>query len=382
MFLHHPPNDTVPTSISHRIPSPLLPEKLAGEFLPEDLVTEILLRLPVKSLLQFKRVCKSWKTLISDPQFANTHLQIKTTNHQQLVFSVLEESRILSYPLNSLCENPSTPHKPATFTGIANHDYLIIGSCNGLLCLLDSDQRVRMCNPSIRFNSEKSPQAVSFSSNIKHHGFGYDEVNNKYKVLLVLLNRNNSSQSLTKIYTFGDDSWKTIQDFPPTRIRPFRLLGKFVSGTLNWIVENENDGGVSSNQSVILSFDLEKETYSEVLLPRNAGGSVGALYVLNNCLGACYSYVAKDIQWVAWLMKDYGDVESWIKFVIIPNLKPASFVEPQFVSGNGVVLLVSRLFSQVVLYSLNSGEFYYPSLTINLGMDLHVHRESLVLPRC
>lgn len=238
-----------------------------------------------------------------------------------------------------------------------------------------------MCNPSIRFNSEKSPQAVSFSSHIEHYGFGFDEVNNKYKVLLVLLNQNNTSQSLTKIYTFGDDSWKTIQDFPPSRIRPFRLLGKFVSGTLNWIVENEKDG-VSSNQSVILSFDLEKEAYSEVLLPRNAGGSVGSLYVLNNCLGVCYSNVAQDIQWVVWLMKDYGDVESWTKFVIIPNLKPASFVEPLFVSDNGVVVLVSKLFSQLVLYSLNSGEFYYPSLTINLGIDLHVHRESLVLSPC
>ncbi|MCI38128.1 F-box protein, partial [Trifolium medium] len=44
-------------------------------------------------------------------------------------------------------------------------------------------------------------------------------------------------------------------------------LGEFVSGTLNWMVDNE---GVSSNQShVILSFDLEKETYGEVLLPQN-----------------------------------------------------------------------------------------------------------------
>ncbi|KAG4970224.1 hypothetical protein AAZX31_13G091900 [Glycine max] len=35
-------------------------------YLPEELIIEILLRLPVKSLLRFKRVCNSWLSLISD----------------------------------------------------------------------------------------------------------------------------------------------------------------------------------------------------------------------------------------------------------------------------------------------------------------------------
>ncbi|RHN66454.1 putative F-box domain-containing protein [Medicago truncatula] len=46
--------------------------------LPFDLVPEILCRLPVKSLLQFRCVCKSWKSLISDPKFAKKHLHMFT----------------------------------------------------------------------------------------------------------------------------------------------------------------------------------------------------------------------------------------------------------------------------------------------------------------
>ncbi|MED6149175.1 hypothetical protein PIB30_059924, partial [Stylosanthes scabra] len=39
----------------------------------EDLLTEILLRLPVKDLLRCKCVCQKWKSLISEPQFGYLH---------------------------------------------------------------------------------------------------------------------------------------------------------------------------------------------------------------------------------------------------------------------------------------------------------------------
>ena len=41
----------------------------------EELVIEILLRLPVKSLLRFKSVSKAWQAIISDPSFICSHLR-------------------------------------------------------------------------------------------------------------------------------------------------------------------------------------------------------------------------------------------------------------------------------------------------------------------
>ncbi|KAH6816169.1 hypothetical protein C2S51_020989 [Perilla frutescens var. frutescens] len=43
--------------------------------LPQDIIKNILSRLPVKSLVRFKGVCKQWKDTISDPKFAEIHLQ-------------------------------------------------------------------------------------------------------------------------------------------------------------------------------------------------------------------------------------------------------------------------------------------------------------------
>lgn len=41
----------------------------------DELVLEILIRLPVKSLLRFKLVSKAWRAIISDPLFIRKHLE-------------------------------------------------------------------------------------------------------------------------------------------------------------------------------------------------------------------------------------------------------------------------------------------------------------------
>ncbi|GAU49142.1 hypothetical protein TSUD_191440 [Trifolium subterraneum] len=139
-------------------------------------------------------------------------------------------------------------------------------------------------NPSIGLKSKSSPKLKpSPNWTMPYNGFGYDHVNGKYKVLAVVENVDGDfRESLTKIYTFGEDSWRTIQDLPytPTHTED---LGKYVSGTLNWV-------GTKLARYVIISFDLDKETYRDVLLPQNLGHGLcdymctPSLYVLNDCL--------------------------------------------------------------------------------------------------
>ena len=52
-------------------------EKNKCEYLPEEVISEILCRLPVKSIMQCSCVCKLWYSLIRNPNFITTHL--KTT---------------------------------------------------------------------------------------------------------------------------------------------------------------------------------------------------------------------------------------------------------------------------------------------------------------
>ncbi|XP_058741984.1 F-box/kelch-repeat protein At3g06240-like [Vicia villosa] len=51
-------------------------------FLPFELIIEILLRLPVKPLLRFRCVCKSWLSLISSNTFATSHFEHAATHRR------------------------------------------------------------------------------------------------------------------------------------------------------------------------------------------------------------------------------------------------------------------------------------------------------------
>ncbi|CAJ2637875.1 unnamed protein product [Trifolium pratense] len=169
-------------------PPPFLPEKI-----------RILLRLPVRSLLEYKCICKSWKTLISDPKFAKRQLHILMVNpsiYQHIFSSRFFDSprKIVSFPVKPLLENPI---KPIEFC--MENRFFIFGSCNELLCLFDFDEGyVQLWNPSIRFKSKKSPTLDSCNKRmlVPYHGFGYDHINDKYKLLVASYD----SGKLTDLY--------------------------------------------------------------------------------------------------------------------------------------------------------------------------------------
>lgn len=403
-------NDSVSTEPVHETTAVDDDERLSHQpsapVLPDDLIIEILIRVPARSLLQLKCVCKTWKILISDPQFANHHLRTSTANpsmtqQQRLVTSFISKrSKILSWPFKSHLEKPSNPHfKPFTFSLSNDHRYRILGSCNGLICLYNRTDHhasygyVQLWNPLTRLTSKTSPIVEGA---IGYHGFGYDPVNDKYKVLVgfvLALVYGGLLELVTKVYTFGEDEnpcWRTIQNFPYTLSWKYRRWpwssGKFVSNTLNWLEKSD----VSSNKWVIISFDLEKETYSEVLLPKiqydNNDGELEntcdhpVLDVLKNCLSVCFS--SYENGGVVWLMKEYGVFESWTKLMVVKPYQKLTYSAPLCISQNGGLVPRNFSFSESLLYEPNTNMFCLPRILSRrrFKMDYNVYHESLVSP--
>ncbi|WJX25780.1 hypothetical protein P8452_14785 [Trifolium repens] len=327
MYLCHRQNDDVCTQ--RRFRSPINNNVFPLPSLPSELIVEILLRLPARSLVQF------------------------SMNHMRLAFDDC------SYPLNSFFENPSARVIPDRYNNLENYQCYLLGSCNGFLCIYDPYQnKMIMYNPSIGSKSKSSPKIKpSVEWGMLYNGFGYDHVNDKYKVLAVVEHDDGDSdaedfgQSLTKVYTFGEDSCRTIQDLPYTG--PNEKYGKYVSGTLNWVCRCTWSYPM---RYVIVSFDLDKETYRDVLLPQN-------------------------------VHEEYGVVESWTELMSIPREKliffnsmaPYSIIELLFVSEDGVVLLMAS--SQLFLYNLNTGVLDHPFISIGGVYDPQIYRENLISPQ-
>lgn len=110
--------------------------------LPEEMTMEILKRVPVKSVLLFKSVCKSWLHIISDPEF------IKTYSHYQQIMNEKEVS-LLMIAKSDLDSINKLMIARSNLNGIPRSffpdfkcylyvplEFTVIGSSNGIICLV------------------------------------------------------------------------------------------------------------------------------------------------------------------------------------------------------------------------------------------------------
>ncbi|XP_021726592.1 putative F-box protein At1g50870 [Chenopodium quinoa] len=117
--------------------------------IPVDLLRDILARLPVKTLLRYRCVCKLWCTLIDSKDFRlntnnrkNTDVLVMRSvkNRDQFIFTVRStDTSKITDDLCMICES-----------------YTLLGTCNGLMLMLmskklsDNTVMLRLWNPSIQ----------------------------------------------------------------------------------------------------------------------------------------------------------------------------------------------------------------------------------------
>ncbi|XP_060211960.1 F-box/kelch-repeat protein At3g23880-like [Lycium barbarum] len=167
-----------PTNSSHSPSTPIQDSSFTMHYLQPELILEILLRLPVKSLLKFRLMLK----------FHLPKYNLKDRSLSSLVYDEsvdTEEAFDLYYPMK-------------------NQDkiiWVVVGSFNGLVCLSDGAKDVFLWNPSIREYKKLPDFGNDISDDDRFvYGFGYDEIHDDYKVL-------GCSRLIgVKIYSLKDDS--------------------------------------------------------------------------------------------------------------------------------------------------------------------------------
>jgi len=362
--------------------------------LPSELVEEILCRLPVKILLQLRCICKSWKSLIlNDSTFAKKHLQ--HVKKRLIVSSVDDSGELLFWDssISSVFSNVSNStvtqtqlNCPISFNSLVRLLYgnnLEICSCHGILCFAIAGRYAFLWNPSLRRynilppleNPEESDGSTSYL-----YSFGYDHFNNNvYKVVAISHFQDKNKKNEVSVHTMGTGYWRRIHDFPYSRCMP--RSGVFVSGTVNWLAF---DFSSSDTFCDIVSLDLEKESYQQLLLP-DFEKNYWTLGVYNDCL----CIFANSVMFLdVWVMKEYGIKESWTKLYTIPAMGNHDFdtnTKVVYISEDDQFLIdfYERTSSKMELgvYDPKNGTLKFPMIqNINGWMDPEIYAESLISP--
>ncbi|GFZ18622.1 hypothetical protein Acr_27g0003610 [Actinidia rufa] len=275
--------------------------------LPPHITIDILSRLPIKTIVQCKCVCKIWRNLLQEPYFVNLRLSRSPTTliiHQFGHSLPPSDSDILKLvELEDDHDRHSLQYDPSTKFDLRfcypNGHILLVGSVNGLICFCDfENEALFVCNPAVRqCVSLAEPKHKTRSPSVLVYGFGFSPVSSQYKVVQIFQK------------AIGPFSYE-CQESPES----------------------------------ICSFDVEKELFQA--FPCLSRGTLYKSFgLLGGCLCVCDN--SSDSEFVVWTMKEYGIKESWTKELVIRNnshLDRLSYaiVTPIKVWQNGDVLMLWR----------------------------------------
>ncbi|CAI8610519.1 unnamed protein product [Vicia faba] len=239
-------------------------------FLPHELIIQILLRLPVKSLIHFKCVCKLWFSLIShDTHFASLHFQLNSTTHtSRILFLSNSTHEALSIDFEASLHDDTASvslNLPEDFRG-----FEIRGSCRGFI-LFCSSLNIYLWNPSTGIH--KQIPLSPFASNLDaeyFYGFGYDDSTDDYFV--VSMSRHDSEEPPLHLEYFSlkSNTWKEVEGphFPYNFQEDDPKCGLLYKGAIHWLGFRYD-----LQTDVILAFDLIERKLSYMLLPTDSDGS-------------------------------------------------------------------------------------------------------------
>ncbi|XP_059650935.1 F-box/kelch-repeat protein At3g23880-like isoform X2 [Cornus florida] len=371
-----------------------------SDFLPLDMVMDILTRLPVKTLIRCSCVCKSWYYLVTNPSFITKHLNTNNKNNLLLIRRCSIKALVKEHYSVLRCENKilcDYAEFEIPVYGFLNKYFRIVGSCNGLVCRYNDlpyySNDIYLWNPSIQKAMTlprpriTSRSAVAFMQNI---GFGFDSRTDDDKVVRIVyaLDRygHQTPPPEVVIFSLSTGRWRNISHLGLKHIILWMAPQAFLNGAAHWLANNGTE-----KSYVIVSFHMGDEVFGEIKVPDGVDNA-------NRLLGDRVDKYQESLSLIhivdtgdkficcIWVMKEYGMPESWTRLFNI-NLSGVLGNRVVGFTRNGEVLF-GRKSGHLLAYDPEAKKvthIHFRGSTGSWVMDsfyADVYTESLVLVTC
>ncbi|XP_057538155.1 F-box protein At5g49610 [Amaranthus tricolor] len=319
-------------------------------FFPDEVILQILARLPIKVIFRFRSVCKTWYNFLSDSYFVQLCNEMSIKSSMVLVeITEISESKsnliCIDY-LRGVSEFP---------LGFLKDRVKVRASCNGLLCCSSIPDKgvLYVCNPITRefkvlpksrerpvtrFYPDGDATLVGISCDLSD--------NSKFNVVLAGYHRpfghSPTKTFICMVYNSEMNKWRkfvTLQEEHFTQMNRNQVV--FVKGMLHWL---------TVSYSCILVLDLDMDAWRKIYLPHQMScGTGNRMYLLES--NGCLSVIQISDAWMdIWVLEDY-DKQEWkmvdrVSLRCIRGLAPGVF--PICQTGECVFLATHK---QVLAYN-------------------------------
>ncbi|XP_017239277.1 putative F-box protein At1g47790 [Daucus carota subsp. sativus] len=370
--------------------------------LSKDLIIEILIRVPVKSLVQSQLVCKAWLSLINHPAFVKSQLRHALSTQPHVISPKVikhETFSLLDVDSRQIVAHLKFPRPRGEVTSVT-----IVGSANGIVCVAVQFKTtfpvritdIYLWNPAMR-QSKLLPSLFDYESadilSLRALGFGYDEVDHDFKVVVfgVLF----PLGTCYAVYSDYRNAWRHIS--LPEPIRAIR------AGTFDVCVNGFLCG--MRNKYVMMSFDLNQEVLNcAIKFPvmnlahaqhfRNCAaklpvinddndhdyeldGEITHVIAFNNSV-AVVMLMESNKKINFWTLDDgttclrgRGLEASWTPMLSIVLTIPASLIYGYFSNGNLQLAVVMNDVKMLVSCNADKKEARIAPLSVKMADDLH-----------
>ncbi|GJW81509.1 F-box domain containing protein [Tanacetum coccineum] len=313
------------TSFISTIPSILdsYSKQKMSDYLPIEVQLEIMNKLLVKSLLQFRTVSKLWKSSTYSYNFIFSYGIRKSVS---ISFLVNYYQGFESYMGNVNHNFNFTPLN----TNLNFSSVFPIGTCDGLWCFSYADNFMAIIwNPSIMksigvfipyFTTQVETQRIVL-------GFGVRPDNLDPTLLKISYPYSGEGSWFVSMYTLSTDRWTRLQNLPSQTLR-IKNSGQVVVGNfIYWAASDRcglHDDGVMHTSYVLVSFDMINHQFQIIFIPEPLLVWLVAPFCItqlgNNLVLSANYHVGHSRLLCAWVLEVNGhSVTSYRMIVSVPT---------------------------------------------------------------